>query len=117
MEESILNTIKKMLGPDSSYEVFDTDIIVHINSAFSTLAQIGVGPKHGFRITGPEETWGQYLGESIDLDSVKTYIYMKVKMVFDPPTNSFVQKAMEESCKEIEWRLNVATDPGEYRNE
>ena len=115
MEQSILNTIKKMLGPDSSYDVFDTDIIIHINSAFSILTQLGVGPKGGFRITGSEETWGDFLGDVIDLESVKNYIYMKVKMIFDPPSNSFVQKALEESCKEIEWRLNVACDPGKYR--
>lgn len=115
MEESILNTIKNMLGSDSGYDVFDTDIIVFINSAFSTLAQLGVGPAKGFRIKGSEETWNDYLGDAEDLESVKAYIYMKVKMLFDPPSSSFVMKAMEDSCKEIEWRLNVAVDPGEYR--
>ena len=116
MDNSILNTIKAMLGPDPSYEVFDTEIIIHINTAFSTLAQLGVGPAKGFRITGPDETWDDFISDgSIDLESVKTYIYCKVKMIFDPPSNSFVMKAMEENCKEIEWRLNVAVDPGEYR--
>lgn len=115
MDESILNTIKKMLGPDSAYEAFDTEIIIHINTALSTLAQLGVGPRKGFRITGPNELWGDFLGEDIDLESVKTYIYCKVRMIFDPPSNSFVMKAMEDTCKELEWRLNVAVDPGEYR--
>ena len=116
MGDSILNTIKKMLGPDDSYEAFDTEIIVHINTALSILAQLGVGPKNGFRITGPNETWDEFISDgSIDLESVKSYIYMKVKMIFDPPASSFVMKAMEDSCKEIEWRLNVAVDPGEYR--
>jgi len=116
MEESILNTIKKMLGPDDSYEAFDTEIIVHINTALSTLAQLGVGPKKGFRITGPDETWDDFISDgSVDLEGIKSYIYMKVKMIFDPPANSFVMKAMEDSCKELEWRLNVAVDPGQYR--
>ena len=115
MEDSILNTIIAMLGPDSSYDVFDTDIMIHINTAFSFLTQLGVGPANGFKITGASETWGQFLGEVLDLESVKTYIYLKVKMLFDPPASSFVMKAMEDTCKEIEWRLNVAVDPGEYR--
>lgn len=115
MDESILNTIKAMLGPDSAYEAFDTEIIIHINSTLSTLAQLGVGPRKGFRITGANETWQDFIGEDVDLESVKTYIYCKVKMLFDPPSNSFVMKALEETCKELEWRLNVAVDPGEYR--
>lgn len=117
MDDSILNTIKKMLGPDSDYDVFDTDIIIHINSALSTLTQIGVGPSTGFRITGPEETWSDFIGYGVnDLESIKTYVYLKVKMLFDPPASSFVMKAMEDNCKEIEWRLNVATDQGDYRS-
>ena len=116
MDDSILNTIKKMLGPDSDYDVFDTDIIIHINSALSTLAQLGVGPSTGFRVTGPEECWSDFIGYGVnDLESVKTYVYLKVKMLFDPPASSFVMKAMEDNCKEIEWRLNVAVDAGEYR--
>jgi len=117
MEQSILNTIKTMLGPDSSYAVFDTDIIVHINTALATLTQLGVGPVKGFRITGASETWSDFIGDAGDLDSVKTYIYCKVKMVFDPPSNSFLMSAMKETCQEIEWRLNVAVDPGNYKNE
>lgn len=116
MEESILNTIKKMLGPDPEYEVFDTDLVVHINTALSTLTQLGVGPAKGFRITGSTETWSDFIGSGVvDLESVKTYIYCKVKMIFDPPSSSFVMKAMQDTCDEIGWRLNVAVDPGEYR--
>ncbi len=116
MEESILNTIKMMLGPDDSYDVFDTEIIIHINTALSILTQLGVGPKKGFRITGPDETWDDFISDgSVDLEGIKSYIYMKVKMIFDPPANSFVMKAMEDSCKELEWRLNVTVDPGKDR--
>ena len=115
MDDSILNTIKKMLGPDSAYDVFDTDMIIHINTALSILTQLGVGPAKGFRITGPDETWTDFIGSDIDLESIKTYVYLKVKMLFDPPSSSFVMKSMEETCKEIEWRLNVAVDEGKYR--
>ena len=116
MDDSILNTIKQMLGLDSDYDAFDTDVIIHINSALSTLSQVGVGPSIGFKITGPDEMWSEFIGYGInDLESVKTYVYCKVKMLFDPPASSFVMKAMEENCKEIEWRLNVASDPGDYR--
>lgn len=117
MEDSILSTIKSMLGPDSSYDEFDTDIIIHINSALATLTQLGVGRSKGFRITGYSESWFDFLDEAEDLDSAKTYVYMKVKMFFDPPTNSSLMSAMNEACKEIEWRLNVAVDPGNYKDE
>ena len=112
MEESILKSIKGLLGPDSAYDVFDPDIIIFINGAISTLTQIGIGPEEGFRITGDEETWNDFLGGfDEDLESVKTYIYLKVKMVFDPPANSFVMTAYEKQCDELIWRLNVAVDP------
>ena len=111
MEESILNTIKSMLGPDSSYEVFDQDILVHINMAIATLTQLGVGPASGFRVTGKDETWGELLGDRVDLDMAKTYIYMKVRIAFDPPANSSVLAAYKEACAEMEWRMNVTVDP------
>lgn len=111
MEDSILRSIKGLLGPDDDYNVFDQDIIIFINAAFSTLTQLGLGPSNGFRITGYNETWQDFLGDASDLESVKTYIFMKVKMVFDPPTSSFVLSAYQEACKEYEWRLNVAVDP------
>lgn len=112
MEESILNSIKEMLGPDSSYNVFDNEIAIHINSAIATLTQLGVGPNEGFAITGSTETWSDFIGSgSHPLNMVKTYIYMKVKIAFDPPANGSVLSAYQESCKEYEWRLNVAVDP------
>lgn len=111
MEDSILRSIKGLLGPDDDYDVFDQDIIIFINAAFSTLTQLGLGPSNGFRITGCDETWQDFLGDASDLESVKTYIFMKVKMAFDPPTSSFVLSAYQEACKEYEWRLNVAVDP------
>lgn len=115
MEDSILKSIRGLLGPDSDYDVFDPDLIIFINGAFSTLTQLGVGPSNGFRITGEDEKWSDFLGsERLDLDSVKTYIYLKVKIVFDPPANSSLMSNYEQMCKELEWRLNVAVDPGTY---
>lgn len=110
-EQSILKTIKSLLGPDDNYDVFDTEIVIFINGAISTLTQLGIGPPNGFRITGETETWEDFLGEYEDLESVKTYIYMKVRLVFDPPDNSTVMNAFQEACKELEWRLNIAVDP------
>jgi len=111
MEESIFKTIKSLLGPEAEYDVFDPDILIFINGALATLTQLGIGPAEGFRITGETETWHDLLGDYKDLESVKTYIYMKVRLVFDPPSSSSVMSAYEEMCKELEWRLNVAVDP------
>lgn len=107
MEESILNSIKQLLGPDSSYDVFDQDILIHINMALSILTQHGVGPSRGFRVEGPSETWEDFLGDSEHIDMIKTYVYMKVKMAFDPPSSSFVMSAMEDTCRELEWRMYI----------
>lgn len=107
MDSSILNTIKKMLGVDSGYDAFDTDIIVAINSAIFTLTQVGVGPAAGFVITGPSETWDSFLGDTALYESAKNYIYFSAKLAFDPPTSSFVLSAYEKSMEEILWRLNV----------
>lgn len=111
MEESIFKTIKSLLGPEAEYDEFDPDILIFINGALATLTQLGIGPAEGFRITGETETWHDLLGDYKDLESVKTYIYMKVRLVFDPPSSSSVMSAYEEMCKELEWRLNVAVDP------
>ena len=112
MEDSIFESIKALLGPDSSYDAFDQDILIHINSAISVLTQLGVGPFDGFTVTGSEETWQDFLGEDLtSLQMVKTYIYMKVRIAFDAPTNSSVLNAFKEACQEYEWRMNVETNP------
>lgn len=105
MKQSILTTIKKMLGIEEDYAAFDLDIIVHINTVFMTLNQLGVGPEEGFSISGNNETWLSFT-ENIKLfNGVKTYIYLKVKLVFDPPTSSFVLESMKKEIAELEWRL------------
>ena len=111
---SILDSIKKMLGMDSDYTPFDTDIIININSAFMVLNQLGIGPSNGFHITSNAETWDDYFGsESTEqmLESVKQYVYLKVRTVFDPPTNS-ASTAMSELIKELEWRLVIQNEDG-----
>lgn len=105
MEESILESIKKMLGLESDYTPFDTDIIVMINSALMILTQADVGPKEGFRISGIEETWDDFLTNSIMLEAAKQYVYMKVRMVFDPPSSSIVMDALKSQSEEYLWRL------------
>ena len=112
--ESILTSIKKLLGIAEEYEHFDNDIIMHINSVFMILTQLGVGPSKGFVITDSSASWDDFLPEdSKKLQAVKTYMYMKVKLMFDPPTSSAVMESMNRMISELEWRLNVAADPGD----
>ena len=110
MDDSILDTIKQLLGIQSDYTAFDTDIIVHINSAFMSLNQLGVGPTECFSIDGSEENWAEFVDKSIDLEAVKTYIYLKVRTIFDPPSSSVVMEAMNKNISELEWRLNVQVE-------
>lgn len=110
MLESILISIKKMLGIEADYDAFDTDIIIHINTVFMTLQQLGVGPESGFRITGKDETWSMFLNDLKHLEAVKTFVYIKVKLAFDPPTSSFVLASLERQAGELEWRLNVQAE-------
>ena len=113
--DSILQSIKKLLGLDENYDAFDDDVMMHINSVLMILTQLGVGPKNGFSITGEEETWEDYLGKDISkLSAVKTYVYLKVKTMFDPTSSSVVNEAAKEMLKELEWRLNSEI---EYKEE
>jgi len=111
--ESILTSIKKLLGPEEDYTHFDGDIIIYINSVLMALNQIGVGPEAGFVITSKTETWVDYLGEDANLEAVKTYVYMKVRLIFDPPSSAFVLEAIERTIKETEWRILVRVEGGE----
>ena len=116
MDDSILNNLKKMLGMDAEFKAFDQDLIIHINSVFMTLHQLGVGPKNVFRISGSTETWSSFLADSKsedDLSSVKDYIYLKLRILFDPPSSSYVLSALESQMKELEWRLNVQAERGD----
>lgn len=108
--ESILNTIKKMLGPSEEYDQFDTDIITHINTVFMTLTQLGVGPSDGFYIEDDTTTWLEFVPDLTNFQAIKTYIYLKVKLVFDPPQSSAVIESMNKQIAELEWRLNHAAE-------
>lgn len=110
MEQSILNSTKKVLGMDASYTVFDHDIITFINSAFFILHDLGLGQEEGFMITGVEDVWDDFLVPQPDLNLVKTYVFLKVRMLFDPPTTSFLIEAMNNQIAEYEWRLNVSRE-------
>ena len=110
METSILTSIKKMLGVAEDYTEFDEDIITHINSVFLNLTQLGVGPEEGFMIEDDTAVWEDFINDSIQLQAVKTYMYLKVKLLFDPPLSSSVTESFTRMIAELEWRLNVAVD-------
>lgn len=109
--DSILTSIKKLLGITEEYENFDQDIIMHINSAFMILNQLGVGPKSGFSISDKSSTWDEFIPERSNLEAVKTYVHLKVKLMFDPPLSSTVIEAIKSQINELEWRLNASVDP------
>lgn len=108
--ESILTSIKKMLGITEEYEHFDADIIMHINTVFLTLTQIGVGPSEGFSIVDASAIWDDFIPEGKNYEAVKTYVYLKVKLLFDPPASSAHIQSIEKLAGEYEWRLNVAAE-------
>lgn len=110
--ESILTSIKKLLGIEEEYEQFDPDIIMHINTVFALLKRMGVGPSKGFTIQDAEAVWNDFMSENPNdiLEAVKTYIHLKVKMIFDPPNNSALLEAMKENIRELEWSLNFEAD-------
>lgn len=110
MEESILKSIKKLLGIDAEYTVFDIDLIIHINSVFMILTQLGVGPDGGYKITDSANVWSEFTNDDLLMESVKSYIYLKVRLMFDPPQNSSHMQAIQSQIAELEWRLNVAND-------
>lgn len=110
--ESILTSIKKLLGISEDYEQFDADIIMHINSVFLNLAQLGVGPSNGFFIKDSSATWSDFVDieDNAQLQAIKTYVYLKVKLLFDPPLSSSVIESTNRMIAELEWRLNVAVE-------
>lgn len=108
--DSILTSIKKLLGITEEYEHFDQDIIMHINSVFMILTQMGVGPEEGFTISDSTATWSEFTNDDKKIEAVKSYVYLKVRLLFDPPASSSVMEAMNRSISEFEWRLNIAAD-------
>lgn len=113
---SILNSTKKALGLAEDYDVFDADIIMHINSVFMTLTQLGVGPTDGYVIVDDSSTWQDFLNNNDRMEAVKSYMFLKVRLLFDPPQTSFAIQSMKEMATEYEWRLNVQAE-GAFDNE
>lgn len=105
MDDSILNTTKKMLGLTSEYTAFDDDIIIHINSVFSNLSQMGVGPEEGFTISDSSSVWSDFIEDKKFIDNVRSYMYLKVRLMFDPPSSSTILESMNNQIKELEYRL------------
>lgn len=115
--ESILLSVKKIIGIEPDYRQFDADLIIHINSVLSVLYQLGIG-ESSFVITDSNDKWTDFLGEQpTNLNDVKTYVALRVKMLFDPPTHSAVIESYNQIIKELEWRINVEVDPKENQNE
>lgn len=107
--DSILNSIKKMLGIDAEYDAFDPDIIMHINSVFFILHQLGVGPAEGFSISDEYSTWSDFISDS-NIEAVKSYVGLKVRLLFDPPTSTAVADSINKLIAELEWRLNLSVE-------
>lgn len=110
--DSILTSIKKLLGMTEEYEYFDPDIIMHINSVFSILTQLGVGPEEGFSIKDKTTKWSDFDNSDSRLEMLKSYMHLKVKLLFDPPLGTASIEAMNRQISELEWRINVTVDPG-----
>lgn len=111
--ESILTSIKKLLGISEEYEHFDSDIIMHINSALMILTQLGVGPEEGFLIEDSSATWQDFLGTKIKFEAIKSYIYLRVKLLFDPPSSAVIA-SIDRQITELEWRININAESGYY---
>lgn len=108
LNNSILLTVKDMIGPSIDYEVFNSQLIMQINSFLNVLTQLGIGPQEGFEITGPDETWDDFLGTHEKLQNMcKSYISIRTRLVFDPPTSSFVIDSLKKNVDELEWRITI----------
>jgi hypothetical protein len=114
VSNSILTSTKKTLNLAEEYTVFDQDVIMHINSTLSTLWQLGVGPTQGYMIEDKEATWDAFLGSDPRLNDIKTYVYLRVRMLFDPPTTGYHVEAMQQQIKELEWRINARREDTEW---
>lgn len=115
--ESILKSVKKMVGIAEDYTQFDTDVIMHINTVLMTLTQLGVGPEEGFRIEDDIDTWVDFIGEDKGLEAVKTFTGLKVRLLFDPPLSSALIESMNRSIAELEWRIRERVEELKNTNE
>lgn len=109
-DDSILQTIKKLIGITEEYTPFDMNIIIHINTAFMILNQLGVGPKDGFCISDETTTWNEYDAGLVNIGTIKTYVYLRVRLLFDPPSSSTINEIINKQILELEYRLNVSAE-------
>lgn len=109
--DSILESIKKLLGIPKEYDVFDVDVIMHINTAFAILNQLGLGPEGGYGIEGYDEIWDDYM-TSYNMSMIKTFIYLKVRLAFDPPSSTALIESMQRTLDELTWRLELEGQNG-----
>jgi hypothetical protein len=116
MNDSILTSIKKILSISEDYTAFDLDILTHINSVFSTLNELGIGPVDGFMIDDETAVWADFLAGDNRLNNVKSYMYLRVRLLFDPPATSFHISAIKEQIQELEWRLNSYREEASWVN-
>ena len=110
--DNILTSVKAMLGMTEDYEYFDQSLLFHINTVFSILTQMGVGPKDGFVLYNKNAQWSDFMPEGKKLEMCKTYVFLKTRLMFDPPTSSVVLDAINRQIGELEWRINATVDPG-----
>lgn len=111
MEESILTSVKKQIGITDVYDVFDSTLILHINSVFMILYQMGIGPKKSFHITNGNEVWSDFIPkDDPNMECIKTYMGLKVRLLFDPPTGSVHMESIKQLISELEWRLNFESE-------
>lgn len=114
MAESILDSTKKVLGFTAENTAFDADVIMHINTVFSDLEQLGIGPAEGFAIEDNSPTWEDFLGTDLRLNNIKTYTYLRVRMLVDPPATSYLLNAMKDQIQEYEWRISVRREDSSW---
>lgn len=107
-QSTILADVKKMIGPSANYDYFEPELIIHINTALNVLKQLGIGPDEGYSITADgDDTWEDFLDENVNIEMVKTYVFLKVKTLFDPPSSGTIAEAYKAAIAEFEWRANV----------
>lgn len=116
-KNSILISIKKLLGIQEEDENFDTELIININSVFTILNQLGLGPLNGFAIEDKKNEWFEFIDDRKDLNAVKSYIYMRVRLMFDPPQMGYLVSSIQDQCKELEWRLTAQMEKRSLRKE
>lgn len=111
-DDSILDTTKQLLGIEKDVTDFDTEILIHINSVFDTFHQLGLGPGTGFKIEDSSKLWSEYIQDTEHIESIRSLMYLRIRLLFDPPATSFGITAFEKEIEKMEWRLNVQVDPG-----